>query len=154
MKTIIKNKYLLFGCLLFLQCSQPPEPLYTKETNYFENYLTTTFNTNIPSDKYIYFIFQTANCGGCAGKLWEAVHYFSMPATVIFTEAPSVEIPETITQLYDKQQKIDRLNLGAAGTMIIVTENNKIKQIIPINVQNAFDIETIINEHILQNIPI
>lgn len=141
--------------LLFLICNylflsscrnQVASNSFIRETETFNKYLESAFDTEIPADNHVYFIFQSQRCEGCANRLWQTISNYSQPATVIFADKSTDTIPDGIIQLYDKHKKIDRINLGVVGTILIFTEDGKINQIISINPDNVMLIDDFLNQ--------
>jgi len=130
---------LLISLLAIISCS---ESKYVKETGYFENYLKQVFNKKISSSKEYYFIIPNSGCMGCRTSVLNFMlgKDFNSRCIGIISQ-PDDETANLILNkkniLVDEKGKIDRLNLQTANTVLIITENECVEEIIPITVENV-----------------
>lgn len=126
------EKRLFFLCSIFsifLLASCGSNHAYKKETEMFSSYLKRSFNISIPAEKHLYCLVQSYECRGCTSYTVFTISKFADKDVTIITTREELTAPDKLTVLYDNDREIDRLNLGAMGTVLILTESGCIKQI-------------------------
>ncbi len=124
----------IFLFMLLISCNSTSEKKEITTTSIFSDYLNQQFNLSIPSEKHI---FITLPKNGCKGAIWTSLTSIDQllePSDKIsFIIADDVYASKFLKKnwkiLFDKDDKLDRLNIPISNVSAIITENGKIKLI-------------------------
>ncbi len=141
MRTYLINASLLIFCIVCIYGCSPSSKQSDKQTIIFSSYLLSEFNIKPSNNAQFYFIIPSLGCAGCKKSV---ASYFLKGQNkenhfLIVSEKAAESLKNfniTKNVFVDKNNTIDRLNIDASNTTLIVWNNNSIQTIATITPEN------------------
>jgi hypothetical protein len=140
MRSISIKTLFFVGLLSLLSCSNEEDRL-KRQTKIFENYLITEFNTKPGDREEYYFIIPSMACAGCEQAVIRYIQRAQKEDNIFLiisgNQAKTLQDFDLQHNVFiDTENKIDRLNLDALNTTLLIWDKKKIRSIKYINPQN------------------
>ncbi len=125
--------YFLFLVIAILSCK---ENMIEKKENLFKNYLIENFSESIPQNKQLFILIPNVGCSGC---IQSYISDFKTTLDTTKTELTIITSNENIYSalknhpvkiLFDKDEKLDNINLGLSSVTSFYTNNEKLEKIV------------------------
>jgi hypothetical protein len=130
------NKFIIFVFLTFVILAVACANKYANETLVFNNYLSETFNINIPDDSHTFLVESSFQCPGCVERTYLSIlnhAKFNQQNSITIITFDDGTVPEqlknTLTVIVDEDAKYESLGIPFGNITVIETQKKRIKSI-------------------------
>ncbi len=135
-------------CLALFSCNKN----HLIDTNTFNNYIELEFNIEIQDEKHCYILIPEYGCNGCMQVVLDEISKIitdDNKSNFTFISSNEEAIPtslNSVVKIYiDRNNTLDNLSYNIANVTVVLTENREIVFTKNINLDQAYNVESIIN---------